>query len=353
MATFSPKNFPNDVPGNKDFSGAGERTIYAPTTKSMYKYDKGFHTDKATGLYTTDGKVKQQLNKGKTVHFTYPARLLTGQQLSITGGSARSTFVGVSLTSWKSKVDGYVVLSHIAKPGGGAQNRVAAGSKTQDMCAEHVMKLAYDKKIDVSEDYTTARPGSTAPDLKMTVAKKGAQFEIKGTNGRTAPITFFDKSASRSKTIPKLLDEIAIEFVKSLRKDGATLDKTMESMGYPISFIGAIDYFKSIDPTIGLAGDKGTPASGKLPTEFTTTDTTVLKKLHQKILDHFKEGGDNYFAIHNRTLDTFEIYYVGTGDNGSGNELKLPTLPNFKSFSLATYGGASSGSTRCGLKIKL
>ena len=353
MATFSPKNFPNDVPGNKDFSGAGERTIYAPTTKSMYKYDKGFHTDKATGLYTTDGKVKQQLNKGKTVHFTYPARLLTGQQLSITGGSARSTFVGVSLTSWKSKVDGYVVLSHIAKPGGGAQNRVAAGSKTQDMCAEHVMKLAYDKKIDVSEDYTTARPGYTAPDLKMTVAKKGAQFEIKGTNSRTAPITFFDKSASISKTVPKLLDEIAIEFVKSLRKDGATLDKTMESMGYPISFIGAIDYFKSIDPTIGLAGDKGTPASGKLPTEFTTTDTTVLKKLHQKILDHFKEGGDNYFAIHNRTLDTFEIYYVGTGDNGSGNELKLPTLPNFKSFSLATYGGASSGSTRCGLKIKL
>ena len=353
MATFSPKNFPKDVPGNNTFSGIGERTIYAPVSKSMYKYDKGFHTDKATSMYDTSGKAKQQLTKGKTVYFTYPAKLLTGQQLNIAGGSARSTFVGVSLTSWKSKVDGYVVLSHIAKPGGGAQNRVAAGSKTQDMCAEHVMKLAYDKKIDVSEEYTTARPGSTAPDLKMTVAKKGAQFEIKGTNSRTAPITFFDKSASRSKPVPKLLDEIAIEFVKSLRKDGATLDKTMESMGYPISFIGAIDYFKSIDPTIGLAGDKGTPASGKLPAEFTTTDTTVLKKLHKKILDHFKEGGDNYFAIHNRTLDTFEIYYVGTGNNGSGNELKLPTLPDFKSFSLATYGGASSGSTRCGLKIKL
>ena len=353
MATFSPKNFPSDVPGNKNFSGAGERTIYAPTTKTMYKYDKGFHTDKATSMYDTSGKAKQQLTKGKTVYFTYPAKLLTGQQLNIAGGSARSTFVGVSLTSWKSKVDGYVVLSHIAKPGGGAQNRVAAGSKTQDMCAEHVMKLAYKQKIDVSEEYKTAKPGSTLPDLEMTVAKKGAQFEIKGTNSRTAPITFFDKSASRSKPVPKLLDEIAIEFVKSLRKDGATLDKTMESMGYPISFIGAIDYFKSIDPTIGLAGDKGTPASGKLPAEFTTTDTTVLKKLHKKILDHFKEGGDNYFAIHNRTLDTFEIYYVGKGNNGSGNELKLPTLPNFKSFSLATYGGASSGSTRCGLKIKL
>jgi len=353
MATFSPKNFPKDVPGNNTFSGIGERTIYAPVSKSMYKYDKGFHTDKATSMYDTSGKAKQQLTKGKTVYFTYPAKLLTGQQLNITGGSARSTFVGVSLTSWKSKVDGYVVLSHIAKPGGGAQNRVAAGSKTQDMCAEAVMKLAYKQKIEVSEQYKTARPGSTAPDLEMTIGKAGAQFEIKGTNSRTAPITFFDKSASRSKAVPKLLDEIAVEFVKTLRKDGATLDKTMESMGYPISFIGAIDYFKSIDKTIGLAGDAGTPASGKLPAEFTTTDTTILKKLHKKILEHFKEGGDNYFAIHNRTLDTFEIYYVGKGNNGSGNKLKLPTLPNFKSFSLATYGGASSGSTRCGLKIKL
>jgi len=353
MATFSPKNFPSDVPGNKNFSGAGERTIYAPTSKTMYKYDKGFHTDKATSLYDTSGKAKQQLTKGKTVYFTFPAKLLTGQQLNISGGSARSTFVGVSLTSWKSKVDGYVVLSHIAKPGGGAQNRVAAGSKTQDMCATYVMDLAYKQKIDVSEQYKTARPGSTVPDLEMTIAKKDIQFEIKGTNSRTAPITFFDKSASRAKPAPKLLDEIAVEFVKSLRKDGVTLDKTMESMGYPISFIGAIDYFKSIDSTIGLAGDKGTPASGKLPAEFTTTDTTVLKKLHTKILEHFKEGGDNYFAIHNRTVDTFEIYYVGKGKSGSENVLKLPALPMFKSFSLATYGGASSGSTRCGLKIKL
>lgn len=353
MATFSPKNFPSDVGNNKSFSGAGERTIYAPTSKNMYKYDKGFFTDKATSLYGTNGRVKQQIQKGKTVHFTFPAELMTGQQLNITGASARSTFVGVSLTSWKSKVDGYVVLSHISKPGGGAQNRVAAGSKTQDMCAKYVMDLAYKQKIDVSDEYKTARPGSTVPDLEMTIANTGAQFEIKGANSRTAPITFFDKSASRSKPAPKLLDEIAIEFVKALRIDGTTVDKKMESKGYPISFIGAIDYFKSIDPTVGLAGDKGTPASGKLPAEFTTTDTTILKKLHSKIIEHFAEGGDDYFAIHNRTVDTFEIYYVGQKKARSKNVLNLPALPTFKSFSLATYGGASSGSTRCGLKIKL
>jgi len=31
----------------------------------------------------------------------------------------------------------------------------------------------------------------------------------------------------------------------------------------------------------------------------------------------------------------------------------MPELPVFKSFVLATYGGASGGSTRVGLKIKL
>ena len=48
---------------------------------------------------------------------------------------------------------------------------------------------------------------------------------------------------------------------------------------------------------------------------------------------------------------SFEIYYVGGGK--AGNVLKMPELPQFKSFAFATYGGRSSGSTRVGFKIKL
>ena len=110
-----------------------------------------------------------------------------------------------------------------------------------------------------------------------------------------------------------------------------------------------MDYYRQKDITIGLAGDDGAPRSGKLPKEFTTTNKSILSAMHKLILDHFGEGGDNYFVIHNRNTDELQMYYTGHGTN----HLKLPKLPPLKSFSLATYGGASSGSTRVGLKIKL
>lgn len=351
MATFTPKNFPKDVGNNKAFSGAGERTTYVPTSATQYKFPGGFFAEKQTSLYSTSGKVIQGIPKGKTVYFTYPAKLLTGAQLNITGTLARSTFAGVSLRSWNSNVDGYVVISHIVKPGGGAQARVAAGSKTQDMVAEYVQKICYSNKMICEDEYKTARPGSTAPDLEMTVNNKGIQFEIKGTNNRTSPITFFDKSASRTKPIPKILDNIAVEFIKQIRISGLTAHQRMQQEAYNLNFLGAVDYFKSLDPSVGLAGDAGAPASGKLPSQFSTTDASLLNKLYDIIIDHFEEGGDDYFVVHDRSTDNFEIYFVGKRD--IDNVLKLPKMPNFKSFTLATYGGASSGSTRCGLKIKL
>lgn len=351
MATFTPKNFPKEVGNNKAFSGAGERTTYAPTSATQYKFPDGFFAAKPTSLYNTSGKVVKSIPKEKTVYFTYPAKLLTGAQLNITGAGAKSTFAGVSLSSWKSNVDGYVMISHIVKPGGGAQNRVAAGSKTQDMVAEYVQKICYSNKMICEDEYTTARPGSTAPDLEMTVNSKGIQFEIKGTNNRSSPITFFDKSASRTKPVPKILDEIAHVFIKSIRISGLTAQQRMQQEAYPLSFIGAIDYFKSLDPSVGLAGDQGVVSSGKLPPEFSTTDASILKAMRDLIIDHFEEGGDDYFVVHDRSTDNFEIYFVGK--RSVDNVLNLPMIPKFTSFTLATYGGASSGSTRCGLKIKL
>lgn len=351
MAAFSPMNFPKDVGNNKDFKRIGERTIYVPESATQFKHTDGFFTDRATNLYSTSGKNIKQVSKGKTVHFTYPAKLLKGSQLNITGASAKSIFAGVSLTSWKSKVDGYIVISHVVKPGGGAQNRVASGSKTQDMVAEYVQNLCYKNKMICDEKYNIARPGSTVPDLEMTVSNKKIQFEIKGTNSRTSPITFFDKSANRTKPVPEILDDLAIRFVKKTRIDGELVEKKMKKEDYPLSFIGAIDYFRSLDPTIGLAGDMGTPGSGKLPTQFTTTDTSLLSSMYDLIIDHFEEGGDDYFVIHTRPTNKFEIYFVGK--NRADNILNLPNMPRFKSFSLSTYGGKSSGSTRCGFKIKL
>jgi len=348
VATFSPKNFPSDVGKNRDFTGAGERTTYAPEVLTDYKFKEGFPMEKPAPLYAEDGTVVKQLKKGDKIHFTIPATLHRSTEFGIT---RRTTLAPVSLKGFDQRPDGYVAISAVVKPGGGAQGRVGAGSKTQDMVALHVKDLAFKKGIEVETEFKTARPGSTIPDLVMTIDKKTTQFEIKGTSNRTAPITFFDKSVKRGGRKPEIIEEIADVYRTTLRVDGKKVDAEMRKMKLPPTFIGLIDYFNSRNSTIGLAGDTGVVKSGKLPAEFAITDRAILSKMRNVIIDHFGEGGDDYFVVHNRSGDKFEIYFVGGGK--AGNVLKMPELPAFKSFVLATYGGASGGSTRVGLKIKL
>lgn len=347
-ATFSPKNFPSDIGKNKDFTGAGERTIYVPQSRSDYKFKEGFPMEKAAPLYSKDGTIVKQLKKGQKVHFTIPATLHRSSEFGIT---KKTTLAPVSLKGFDKKPDGYVAISAVTKPGGGSQGRVGAGSKTQDMVALYVKELAFEKGIDVATEFKTAKPGSTIPDLVMTIKDKTTQFEIKGTSNRTAPITFFDKSVKRGGKPPEIIEEIADVYRTNLKIDGKRIDAEMKKLKLPSTFIGLIDYFNYRDSTIGLAGDKGVVKSGKLPAEFAITDKAILSKMRDVIIDHFGEGGDDYFVVHDRSGDKFEIYFVGGGR--AGNVLKMPKLPAFKSFVLATYGGASGGSTRVGLKIRL
>ena len=70
-----------------------------------------------------------------------------------------------------------------------------------------------------------------------------------------------------------------------------------------------------------------------------------------QVFDEDQLGGQ---AGHQQVVDeqgrkSPKVYFLNRGDN----ILKMPSLPKFKSFELSTYGGASSGSTRVGLKIKL
>lgn len=341
MATFSAKNFPADVGNNSKFTGAGERTTYVPTSDNQqnYKYAQGFPTLKITPLYDRNGKVITQLSAKQNVYFVYPAVLYNSADFRISG---RSVLAGVSLKSHNGKLDGYVSISSIIKPAGKNQSRAGTGSKTQDMVADYIKQLGYSSKLEVEDDYKVARVGSTAADLVMTISGKTVQFEIKGTNNKTAPITFFDKSVKRSSKTPELIDQIAKVYIDNLR---------LPLSGSNKNFVGVIDHYKLTDSTIGLAGDAGVIKSGKLPPQLITTNSTILAAMHDVILKHFAEGGDDYFVVHDRSSDKFDVYYVGGGK--AGNVLKADPLPKFKSFGLSTYGGASGGATRVGLKIKL
>ena len=209
MAKFSPKNFPADH-GNKRFSGAGERTIYVPTSKAAsFKYKSGFPLEKDTILYGKNGKQIKTLRKKTIVHFTHPAKLYKNDELMI---NQRGTFAAISTKGFNKAVEGFVPISAVIKPGGGTQNRVVAGAATQKLIADKVEQIAF-KQGKNYEFISTARPGSTAPDLVVSINGKNIQFEIKGTSSASAPVTFFDKSVSRTKKIPELIDEIAKVFI--------------------------------------------------------------------------------------------------------------------------------------------
>jgi hypothetical protein len=346
VATFTAKNFPRDIVGNERFSGAGERTTYVPTSSAnTFKWKDGFPLEKEVYLQNSDGKRTKKLNKGDIVHFTHPAKLYKASEIGLSGAG---TYAAVSTRSHNSESEGFLSISSVIKPAGAAQSRVAAGSETQNLIATKVEEIAF--KLGKNYEFvSTARIGSTAPDLVVTIDGKKIQFEIKGTTSASAPVTFFDKSVNRRSAPPSVIEDIGRVYINNLKLGSYSISTLMKNMGFKHNFVGLIDFYNKYDNKVGLAGDKGVSKSGFLPMQFTTSERTILTEMRKVIIDHFKEGGDNYFVIHNRSNDNLQMYFTGFGEN----ILKLPVLPEFKRFALQTYGGASSGSTRVGLKIQL
>ena len=364
---FGPNNFPNGVGGDKPQQG--ERTIYAPVAGEDYSYPEGFPTLSKTDLVDKNGEVIKNLSAGTTVWFTAPATLHKRGISGIPGGKVDVDrfFAKVSLKGHDKPFDGYVPISNIKKPGGKSQKRVAAGTKTQEECAAFIKELCLKEKISFKSEYSVAPSSSTKPDLVMTIDGKRIQFEIKGTNARANEITFFDITARRkqnnkSEAGKAELDataELYIENVPELQKvfrdtkndwNGIRKEKGNEGG----AFHAIMEYAKTIDSTIGYAGDKGVVKSGKLPSVFKTTNKSLMVKIHAKILEHFIKGGDDYFVIHDRSSDTFEVYNVNKkNDVLKKKTKKLPILPQFKQFRMSTYGGPSAAGTRVGFKIKL
>ena len=349
---FGMVNFPNGVGGDKP--QAGTRTVYAPIDGQDYAYPEGFPTLKKTDLLDINGEsIGKSIDTNTTVHFVAPATLHKPKG---------SWIAKVSLKGHDKPFDGYVVISHVKKPGGKSQKRVAAGTQTQQECAAYVKELCDKKGIEYASEFTVAPSGSTIPDLVMTIDGKRIQFEIKGTNARKNEITFFDITARRSQNAKSKagkaeLDKTAELYIQStpelrtvFRNKNGEWGKLRRKRGDEGGAFPAImEYYKSLYPTIGYAGDKGVVKSGKLPAIFKATSRDLLRNIHASILQHFTKGGDDYFVIHDRSSDTFEVYNVNT----ENDILKMPTLPQFKQFRLSTYGGPSAAGTRVGYKIKL
>jgi len=375
-ATFGPVNFPNQ---------SKQRTVYPPYTgKSQstsspdgnydpkdlkgnpYNFPEGFPVSQDTILYTKDGeKIEDsEIKKGIPVYFVDPADL----------HKKGSWMAQVSLKGWDKEPDGYIAIAHVEKPPGQGQKRVSKGTEAQEACFVHVKKLCADMGLEVAPlPLGIAPSGSTKPDLIMEIDGKPIQFEIKGTDKRDKEITFFDITARRKQNAKSKLGKVDLDktaliyiasggaTIKSAFRSGEKFRKLLNKEG---AFYAIMEYYRELAMTkeqravalagkpivsnIGFAGDDGVVKSGKLPNEFKVESGPLLKKMHLFILKHFIKGGDDYFVVHNRSSDTFEIYNV----NEKNDVLKKKTLPKFTEFKLATYGGPSAAGTRVGYKIK-
>lgn len=321
-ATFTPKNFPRE--GNEKFSGSGERTNYI---SHEINDTTGFKVIKDSKILKPDG-TRIDVKQGQKIYITKPGKLFRGEEIGAANKSG--VYTQVSLTSPnKNDFLGYLQLSSIEKPSGKTQSRVQSGSEAQEKIFDFISNIVGNENVKL---VSTAKKGSTLADLVVDVKNNTIQIEVKGTQSDTAPITFFDKSARRNQS-NEILDKFAKIFSKNKYK----------------SFTELVDSYRKNDPTIGFPGDEGVGKSGKLPSAFNVSDSETLKQLKQILLDHFAENNDNYFAIYNSSNKQVKMFYTGHGKN----VLKLPLLPDLKSFSVKTYGGPSGGAMRVGIKVKL
>ena len=270
-ASFAMVNFPNDVGGDKP--QAATRTVYPPVDGEDYAYPEGFPTLKSTDLVDKNGKVIKSLSANKTVLFTAPATLhkLTGS----------SWFAKVSLKAYDKPFDGYIMISHVKKPGGKSQKRVAAGTKTQEECAAYIKELCLEKDIEFESDFTVAKSGSTIPDLVMTIGGKRIQFEIKGTNARKNEITFFDITARRKQNAKSKVGKIELDkttefYINSVpelknvfKKLGNTWDKIRKKSGDEGgAFHAVMEYSKSLGAEVVKRSDGFCDEISKTPNDM-------------------------------------------------------------------------------------
>ena len=340
---FSAKNFPAD--GNQGFPGSGERSQHASK-------DVEYPTNRDSVLLSPKGE-PTSISQGTAVRFIAPYKLVRGADLGLQ--KAAKAILAPAIVGGQK---GYVPITHIEKPSGGGQSRVAMGSSAQDAVMD-VVALRAQEKGTSAEKISSAPPGSTKPDLVVNYGGQDVQFEIKGRNSKSGFITFFDKSAKRGKATPDVLNAVLEGYLQGLtvayqvegEKKTANLASALGATGFESSFAGIIDFFQNhVNPSVGLCGDpEPVPKSGKLPREFVTKDSSLLAIIRDNVVEHLRDSNDDYFVVYTRSSQEADIYSTG----GGGNPLKAIAVPPFAEAGLMTYGGCSGGATRVGFKAKL
>lgn len=228
------------------------------------------------------------------------------------------------------------------------KRRVRAGLASQDVVAFYVESYA----DDLGFDYRAGKRagfGQKGNDLSFVIEGTTVNFEVKGAANRSSKIAVFDKSVRR-RNVPVEITRVSQALLESITFDGRPLRPQMVLAGYPLDFLGMLDFYRDeTDATIGLAEDHNSVSSGKLPKDFASRDPKVCRVARSVVVEALRAGGDNYFCVHDKSTDDVDAWHTGLGKD----LFKFGRFPQIKSVSLDTYGGSSLGATRVGLKITL
>lgn len=228
------------------------------------------------------------------------------------------------------------------------KHRVLKGLSSQDAVSHYLYAVARDLGHR-TRVMSKAKYGQKGNDVIISIDGLKVGIEVKGAAGRNSPISMFDKSVRR-RNVPKEIDMMAEAFAQVISIGGAHLSRLMDMHAYGRGFLGVLDFYRDrIDGAIGLAEDKNSPSSGKIPRDFISKEPTVCSAARSIILQNLKSGEDTYFAVHDKSTDDVRYWYTGYGTN----ILNAPRFPTIREIALDTYGGASMGATRIALKIRI
>ncbi len=323
---FSVQNFPYQ----EDFPNSGARSVYIPQSDSIhnFQFHYGFPVKQNTKVYPINS---DPIIINDPIHFTVDSKLFRGDSIGIKNNLILAEY---TLQDFKNSKCGLIPISSVYKPSPLKTSRVKFGHDAQIQVGE------YFKSLYPELTYTTNKSGSNSSDLILNVNGRLIKVEVKGSsNGLKSIHTLFDKSVKRGKLISPYLESVSEAYCNIFKI------KKQESW-----FISLIDFFRDQNSTIGLAGDLGVVKSGKLPSEFMTTDENILNEIFKSIINHFRENDDHYFCILSRSTGKIDSFFVG--EDESDNIFNFKSLNKLIYGGLQTYGGCSSGSTRIALKVK-
>tara|TARA_R110000737_G_scaffold85445_1_gene118040 strand:- start:60 stop:1055 length:996 start_codon:yes stop_codon:yes gene_type:complete len=324
--SFSAFNFPYE--GNEKIRGAGSRTQYASVQDE--KYPVSVET-----LFLVPDSESIVLALGSEVEFLKPWKLFKGEELGVEGRGRKSTFAAAKFGD----TEGYVNIRHVEKPPGNTQNRVSEGSSAQDLVYDKIEEIGVFSGLQVNK-ISSARAGSTKPDIVIDYGGDVIQIEVKNTKTDKGFITLFDKSMRRGQSDSDVVKHVMDAYAGSV-----------DGLPSPFTFENMIDYYKAkVDKRYGYCSDGfPVPKSGKIPNiSFSSIGEEALAKLRNEMVEHFKHSEDNYFAVYSASTGNVKIYHTGLG----ANVMKMPEIPKIVNAFLGSYGGCSSGATRVGFKIR-